>query len=59
MQPLPERRDGLPDRLGILGLVRQQAKLDGQRDELLLRAVVQVPLDLAPLGILGLDQPAP
>ena len=36
----------------------EQAELHAQRDELLLGAVVQVPLDPLPLVVLGLHQPA-
>ena len=43
----------------VVGRFGQQAELDGQRDQLLLGAVVQVPLDPAAFGVLGLGQPAP
>ena len=51
--------DRLPEEVWVVGRFGQQAELDGQRDQLLLRAVVQVPLDLAPFCILGFHQPAP
>jgi hypothetical protein len=56
-EPVLEHGRDLPDRGGVLSGVFQQAELDLQGDELLLRAVVQVPLDLPPLGVLRLDQP--
>ena len=36
-----------------------QSELDAERDELLLRAVVDVPLELAPLVVLRGHQPLP
>src|SRR6185437_11713900 len=54
-----EVRDGRPDLVRVTGQLGEQAELDGQRDELLLGAVVQVPLDPAAFGVLGPDQPAP
>ena len=35
----------------------EETELDAERDELLLRPVVQVPLDLPPLRVLRLDEP--
>ena len=44
---------------GVRGVVRDgvlgETQLDGERDEVLLRAVVQVALELAPLGVAGRD----
>ena len=40
------------------GELRRMAAWDRDRDELLLRPVVQVPFDLAPFGVLRFDQPA-
>ena len=48
-----------PDQVRVVGRFGQQAELDGQRDQLLLGAVVQVPLDPAAFGVLGPGQPAP
>ena len=59
MQPGPELACHLPDFGGVVCGVFQQGELDGERDELLLGAVVQVPLDPLPFGVLGLDQPPP
>ena len=56
--PVLEHGRDLPDGAGVVGGVFQQAELDPQGDELLLRPVVQVPLDLPPFGVLRLDQPA-
>ena len=53
---LSRRRD-LPDLTGVIGGVVEQPELDRERDELLLRPVVQVPLDLLALGVLRFDQP--
>ena len=48
-------------RLRLLGIAVDepfgQAELHRERDELLLRAVVEVALELAPLLVLGVDQP--
>ena len=52
-EPVLEHGRDLPDRGGVLGGVFQQAELDLQGDELLLGAVVQVPLDLPPFGVLA------
>ena len=49
--------DGVP--WNLAGRFGQQAELDGEHDQLLLGAVVQVPLDPAAFGVLGLNQPAP
>ena len=57
--PACQLAGGLPDPGRVIGDRVQQAQLDPQRDELLLGAVVQVPLDPLPLGVLGLDQPSP
>ena len=48
----------LPDGGRVVGGFLQQPELDRERDELLLRPVVQVPFDLPPLGVLGFHQPA-
>ena len=57
VQPGAELACHLPDLGGVLGGVFQQGELDGERDELLLGAVVQVALDPLPLLVLGVDQP--
>ena len=56
VQPGPELAGDLPDLTGVVGGVLQQGELDVERDELLLGAVVQVPLDPLPLRRPG---PAP
>ena len=58
-EPGPQLAGKLPDFGGIFGGVVEQGELDGERDQLLLGAVVQVALDLLPLGVLGLHQPPP
>ena len=59
MQPGPELACQLPDLARVVCGVLQQGELHRERDELLLGAVVQVPLDPLPLGVLGLHQPPP
>jgi hypothetical protein len=57
LQGFLEQRCDRPDPAGILGRFLQQAEPDGQRDELLLRPVVQIPLDPPPLRVLRFHQP--
>ena len=49
------------DRVGPSGigaeLALRQPEREGERDEPLLRAVVQVPLEAPPLGVARLDEP--
>ena len=52
MQAVSHRWRELPDGGRVVGGFLQQPDLDRERDELLLRPVVQVPLDLPPLGVL-------
>src|SRR5439155_6764446 len=47
----------LLDTIGVLGDTLEQPDLDGQRHELLLRSVVEVPLDLASFLILRPHEP--
>ncbi len=48
--------EGCGDRLRLIGIaldeLLEQAQLDGESDDLLLRAVVEVPLELPPLLVL-------
>src|SRR5438034_9585248 len=44
--------------IGCLAL-RCQSQLEGQRDQLLLRAVMEIPLEAPPLRVRRLDQPRP
>jgi hypothetical protein len=57
VQPGAQFARQLPDVAGICRGLFQQAELDGERDELLLGAVVQVPLDALPFGVQCLYQP--
>ena len=57
-EPLLEPRRHLSDAIGLLGEPLEQPELDLERDELLLRSVVEVALDPAALMVLRLDQPA-
>ena len=54
---LVDHRDGVVR--VVLDGVTGQAQLHGQRDEVLLGAVVQVALELAPLGVAGGDDAGP
>jgi hypothetical protein len=68
---LPDRGErllGLPMGLGdertgaalvVTHLQLGQPELHGQQDQVLLGAVVQIPLDPAPLGLERVDQPGP
>jgi hypothetical protein len=58
MEPGAELARQLQDAVSVPSVVLQQAELDCQRDKLLLRAVVQVPLDPVPLLILCVHQPS-
>ena len=51
--------DGLVGLLDGRGLGLGHAQVHGQRDQPLLGAVVQVPLQAAPLGVARLDDPRP
>ena len=55
----PQLASQLPDLGRVVGGSVEQAELDAERDELLLGAVVQVPLDPLPLVVLGLHEPSP
>jgi hypothetical protein len=46
----------LPDGRGVVGGFLQQTEVNRERDELLLRPVVQVPLNLPSLGVLRFHQ---
>ncbi len=59
VQPAAELAGDLPDFAGVFGGVFQQGELDGERDELLLGAVMKVPFDPLPLLILCPHQPPP
>ena len=58
VQPGPELAGHLPDLTGVIGGVVEQPELDVERDQLLLGAVVQVPLDPLALGVLRFHQPS-
>jgi hypothetical protein len=51
-QRLQARRIRISEPLG-------QLEIDGERDQVLLRPVVELPLDLASLGVRSGDQPRP
>ena len=53
---LPQQR--LRGRRILLGELAGDAEVHGERDQLLLRAVVDVALDAAPLGVGGRDDAA-
>ena len=63
LEGVPDIASELPQQLSrggriLLGELAGHAEVDGERDQLLLRAVVDVTLDTAPLGVSGCDDAA-